>query len=87
MIAIARCESEFRQYDRTGTVLKNPTSSAKGVFQIMESLHTNTAARLGYDILTVEGNLAYAKYLYDTEGTRPWNASAGCWGKTLAYGG
>ena len=85
MIDIARCESEFRQHDKSGAVLKNPTSSAKGVFQIMESLHKAPAARLGYDILTLEGNVAYAKYLHKNEGTRPWNASAGCWNKTVAY--
>ena len=85
MIDIARCESEFRQFNNSGTVLKNPTSSAKGVFQIMESLHKAPAARLGFDILTLEGNLAYAQYLYEKEGTRPWNASAKCWSKTLAY--
>ncbi len=85
MIDIARCESEFHQFDKTGSVLKNPTSSAKGVFQIMESLHKAPAARLGFDILTLEGNVAYAKYLYENEGTRPWNASAKCWNKTLAY--
>lgn len=87
MIDIARCESQFRQFNNDGQVLKNPTSSAKGVFQIMESLHSAPAARLGFDILTVEGNIGYAEYLLKKEGTRPWNASAKCWNKTLAYSG
>ncbi len=87
MIEIARCESHFHQFNKDGQVLKNPTSSAKGVFQIMESLHKEPAARLGFDILTIEGNIAYAEYLHKKEGTRPWNASAGCWNKTLAYNG
>lgn len=85
MIDIARCESEFRQFDNSGTVLKNPTSSAKGVFQIMESIHKAPAARLGFDILTLEGNIAYAEYLLENQGTKPWNSSANCWNKTLAY--
>lgn len=84
MVQIARCESNFRQYNANGVVLKNPTSSAKGVFQIMESLHTRTASNLGHDILTIEGNLGYARHLYEREGTRPWNASRHCWGNTLA---
>lgn len=87
MVEIARCESQFRQFDRNGQVLKNPNSSAKGAFQIMESIHTATASKLGHDILTLEGNAAYARYLYEKEGTRPWNASAACWKKTLAYSG
>lgn len=86
MIEIARCESQFLQFNKDGQVIKNPTSSAKGIFQIMESLHKEPAARLGFDILTVEGNLGYADYLHQKEGTRPWNASANCWNKTLAYG-
>jgi len=84
MVQIARCESGFRQFNGNGVVLKNPTSSAKGIFQIMESLHTRTAANLGHDILTIEGNLGYARHLYEKEGTRPWNASKHCWGNTLA---
>lgn len=84
MIQIARCESTFRQFDSAGQVLKNPTSSAKGAFQIMESLHKEPARKLGYDILTLEGNMAYARHLYEKQGTRPWNASAKCWNKTVA---
>ncbi len=84
MIQIARCESSFNQYDRNGNVLKNPHSTAKGAFQIMESLHTAKAANLGYDILTLEGNMGYARYLYNQQGTTPWNASKHCWGNTLA---
>jgi peptidoglycan hydrolase-like protein with peptidoglycan-binding domain len=37
---------------------------------------------MGYDINTLAGNIAYARYLYDTEGTGPWLASASCWDPT-----
>ncbi len=77
---IARCESGFRQYDASGAPLKNPSSSATGVFQIMYSLHQKNARRHGWDLRTTKGNLAYAKHLYSTEGTSPWNASKHCWG-------
>ncbi len=80
MATIAGCESRFRQFDENGRVLKNPNSSASGVMQIMSSIHKREAARLGYDIYTLEGNLAYARHLYRNEGTRPWNASRHCWG-------
>lgn len=80
LIKIAHCESRFRQYDENGKVLYNEQgSSAVGVMQIMSSIHSSAASRLGFDITTVEGNLGYARHLYNQEGTRPWNASAYCW--------
>ncbi len=83
MIDIARCESRFRQLDSTGKVLKNPTSSAMGTFQIMASLHAKSAQdNLGLNIYSLEGNAAYARYLYERNGTRDWNASKHCWGKS-----
>ena len=81
MYAIAGCESGYRQYDTDGSILRNTHSSALGLFQIMQSTHEKTAAQLGIDIYTVQGNAAYAKYLYDQEGTAPWTASKACWGK------
>lgn len=83
LIAIAECESRFRQYDADGKVLKNPNSTAIGVFQIMASIHANSAdTNLGLDVYTLEGNAAYARYLYEQSGTVPWNSSKACWGKT-----
>ncbi len=83
MIAIAKCESQFRQTDKNGKLLKNAHSSAIGVFQIMSSIHAGNAEKnLGIDITTIEGNAAYARYLYEKSGTKPWNASKSCWGKT-----
>ncbi len=84
MYAIAGCESQFHQYDTDGSILRNAHSSALGLFQIMESTHEETAAQLGIDIYTIQGNSAYAKYLYDHEGTAPWNSSKACWGKSQA---
>ena len=85
MIAIAQCESRFTQLDKDGTVLKNPHSSAVGVFQIMASIHATSAdENLGMNIYTLQGNAAYARYLYENQGTTPWNDSKACWGKTAA---
>jgi hypothetical protein len=83
MIDIARCESRFRQLDSNGKVLRNEQgSSAIGVFQIMASIHAASADKnLGLNIYDLEGNAAYARYLHDTYGTSPWNASKSCWGK------
>lgn len=80
MIEIARCESGFKQYETDGSALRNRQgSSAIGTFQIMRSYHEIPARNLGWDIHTLEGNMAYAMYLYKTEGTRPWDASKHCW--------
>lgn len=85
MIAIAQCESRFTQLDKDGTVVKNPHSSAVGVFQIMASIHATSADdNLGLNIYTLQGNAAYARYLYENQGTAPWNDSKSCWGKSAA---
>lgn len=87
MIKVASCESGLRQYDSRGSVLrgvKHPPDS--GVFQINKSAHRATAQRLGLDLDTTQGNVAFARYLYEKEGTAPWNSSRGCWGgRRLAH--
>lgn len=82
MIKIAACESHFKQFNKDGSVVKNPNSTAMGVFQIMASIHEELAdEKLGLNIYSLEGNVAYAKVLYKDQGTTPWNASKACWGK------
>jgi hypothetical protein len=83
MIQIAKCESTYKHLDSQGNVIKNKNSSATGVMQIMESLHSEDAAELGLDLHTIEGNTAYARELYEKQGTKPWNSSKACWGKYL----
>lgn len=72
MIAIAKCESGFRQYTNSGTPLRG-SNLYIGVFQIDEKIHAKKALDLGFDIYTLDGNLAYAKYLYSQAGTKPWS--------------
>lgn len=79
---IAFCESSYKHIDGEGNVIRGRVDSRDvGVMQINERYHLETAQKLGYDIHTIEGNMAYAKYLYDKQGTRPWSASEPCWGK------
>lgn len=86
MIEIAKCESRFRQYDKNGEVLRGVVNSLdRGVMQINEYYHLETAEKLGYDLLTIEGNTAYARYIYEKSGVKPWVSSSPCWGKTTAY--
>jgi len=77
MAEVARCESDFRQFSESGTPLRS--SGMIGVFQFYESIHTSLAKAHGFDLTTLDGNLGYAKYVYDTEGTTPWNGSRYCW--------
>lgn len=79
MNRIAFCESSSQQFNEDGSVVKNPTSSAIGVFQVMESIHGQRAKDLNLDIRTTEGNIAYAIVLYNESGTVPWNSSSACW--------
>ena len=87
LIDIARCESNFRQFDKNGQVVRGKVDRNDiGVMQINERYHVDTAKKLGLDIHSTPGNIAYAKYLYDKEGTKPWSASQKCWsvGNALA---
>jgi hypothetical protein len=79
MSEIARCESRFRQFDDSGMPLDGGAGSMIGIFQINAPVHANFAKGMGMDIYTVDGNLAYAKYLYQHEGTNPWLSSFDCW--------
>lgn len=83
MVAIARCESGFVHYDASqpNGVKKNPDSSASGVLQIMLSVHEDDARVLKLNLLSLQGQLAYGRHLYEQNGTRDWKSSRDCWGK------
>lgn len=83
MAAIAKCESGFTQFNADGSVLNGGSGGMLGVFQVNRSVHAKFALTLGDDINTLAGNLAYARYLYNQEGTDPWNSSKSCWGGVL----
>ena len=83
MIDIAKCESRFKQFDKDGSVHRGVVNDQDvGVMQINEHYHLETSTKLDIDIYTVEGNVAYAKYLYEKEGTQPWVSSSPCWNKS-----
>lgn len=84
MAAIAKCESEFRQYSGSGSLHGGAGNAMIGVFQIHSGVHQDFAKTKGMDIETLDGNLAYARYLYANEGTTPWLSSSSCWKTTSA---
>lgn len=79
---IASCESHNRQYDSDGNVLRGEKNHSDiGVMQINEAYHRAEAEKLNLDIDTIEGNVAFAKILYEKKGAKPWISSSGCWSK------
>lgn len=83
---IAFCESTYRQLDVDGSVLRGDVNPKDiGIMQINERYHGTKAKEMGFDIYTLEGNLAYARHLYQTEGVKPWLSSSKCWQQTRNY--
>ena len=81
---ISQCESELRQYNENGTVLRgreNPQDV--GLFQINEFYHLQDSQKLGFNIYTAKGNIEYAMYIMERDGTRHWTYSKPCWGKRV----
>lgn len=76
MVKIAKCEG-IKNGKLDPTVI-SPTND-HGLFQINQAAHGKRLKELGIDPLTVEGNLQYARMLYDESGTQPWYMSQSCW--------
>ena len=50
-----------------------------GACQINTTLWQATADTLGYNLKTLDGNVAMAKYIYSTQGIEAWHWSESCW--------
>lgn len=79
MIDISRCESKFRQFGPNGKVLRGDNPDDFGIMQINQHYHRAEAEAMNLDINTIEGNVAFARFLYEREGTMPWLSSSRCW--------
>lgn len=85
MIQIARCESEFRHTLADGSVLRGKVDPADvGVMQINTRYHGAEAKALKLDLHDLHDNLAFARQLYERQGTKPWSSSASCWSGAIA---
>ena len=79
---IALCESRDRQYDSNGNVLRGEKNKHDvGVMQINELYHLDDSTNFGADIYTIQGNVAFARHLYEKQGAKPWMSSSACWSK------
>lgn len=82
IIKVAECESSLRQYDNTGNILRGVQNPADiGVLQINESIHSKELTGTTTNIYIANGNILFAKYLYNQFGLQPWLASKKCWSK------
>jgi len=83
MAEVARCESTFRHTLADGSVLRGVVDNRDtGVMQINTFYHQVTADSLDLDLEDFYHNMAYARNLYERQGTQPWSASRPCWGKS-----
>lgn len=71
--------------DGSTSTVKVLWSKDIGRWQINDYYHKETAKRLGFDIYTEEGNALYALVLYNSNGTRDWEASKPCWSDIAAW--
>lgn len=79
---IAKCESQYRHLSKNGEVLRGEENrSDRGVMQINVFYHAKTAQKLGLDVHDLDDNVAYARYLYEKQGAKPWMSSSACWAK------
>lgn len=84
LIGVAKCESSFTQFNHDGSIkLGYPDPYDIGVMQINVIYWLGVAGQLGYDIYSVDGNLAFGGYLYRHYGLSPWKASKPCWDKKI----
>lgn len=80
LVEVARCESRFRHTDKEGNIFRGIVNNMDvGIMQINEHYHLEDSKELGFDIYTLRGNMAYARYLYEREGITPWSSSHPCW--------
>jgi hypothetical protein len=81
---VCACESNDckypKHYNDKGGVLIGVTGDV-GLCQINPYVHTESSRKLGMDIYTEEGNIAYANYLFSKNGYRDWRSSAHAHGK------
>ena len=79
---IGGCESRNRHLNSRGQVLRGEKNTFdRGVMQINILYHEETAAEMGLDLHDLDDNVAYARYLYEKQGSKPWKSSSACWSK------
>ena len=82
MAKVGACESHYRHFNSKGNVLRGEKNTYdRGVMQINLLYHEETAIEMGLDLHDIDDNVAYARYLYEKQGAKPWKSSSACWSK------
>jgi len=80
---ICTCESGLI-HEVNGKVVRGQINSEDiGICQINRFYHGKRATSLGLDLMIKEDNIAFAKLLFNEQGSRPWNWSRSCWEKSV----
>lgn len=88
---IAGCESTgnpnlIAHWNKDGSLVKNPYSSARGAFQVLLQLHAEEIKEHNLDMKRLSDYLHFVKQLYELHGYSPWSPSKKCWGKYAYLG-
>jgi hypothetical protein len=74
--SICLCESGLKQFNDDGSILKGKVNQFDiGYCQINEMYWGNKAIELGFDIYTLDGNIAMSNWIYENYGTKYWTCS------------
>jgi hypothetical protein len=82
MLEVGKAESWNYKLNNFNPKATNQNSTAKGVFQILDGTWKYWGCT--GDPFQALDNIMCARKGYDKEGTTPWNASKGTWGKYLS---
>jgi hypothetical protein len=81
LLKICKCESGCRHTIK-GKVIKGKVHPAdSGLMQINTEAHADVLKKMNLDADKLEDNIAFAKFLYERDGLKPWKSSKSCWDK------
>ena len=83
---IAGCETtkdpnQIRHWEADGSLVKNPTSSASGAFQVLLEFHEDWIAATGKNMQDIDEYMQFVAILFSVQGYDAWYPSEHCWGK------
>lgn len=86
MEIIAACEStgspkRIKHWEKDGSLVANPTSSARGALQTLLQLHGPDIEALDLDMQDIDDYMTFVQDLHGRQGYGAWAPSKHCWGK------
>ncbi len=79
MVRVAMCESGMIHHEN-GELLRGRVDGLDyGVFQVRLHVHQSEMQRMRLNPNVFSQYLSYVRYLYETQGLRPWRSSQKCW--------